>query len=177
MKDFKHAFKYGAIGALIMILGWLISNWLFAPDEGELYDFEMGEYLGFTAMFLSFIAVFVGIKKYRDNELKGQMTFKQAFFIGLQIVAVTSVIYVVCWMIYFPNFMADFPEQYMANQMREYQEAGMSTADLKEKQTELDEWVTLYENPVAVAGFTFLEIFPIGLVVVCICGLILRRKP
>ncbi len=177
MDKLKHALKFGTIAAAIMISGWLVSNWLFVPDEGELYDFETGEFLGYAAMILALTAVFAGIKNYRDKQLEGIISFKEAFIIGIQVVLVASVIYVIGWMIYFPNFMADFPEQYTTYQMREYEAVGLSGAELSEKKEEMAYWMELYQNPWAVAGFTFLEIFPIGLVVALISALILKKTP
>ena len=176
MLKLKYALKYGSIAAAIMISSWLISSMLFVPDEGEFYDFENLEFLGYAAMILALIAVVLAIKNYRDKQLYGIISFKEAFLIGLQVVLVASVIYVIGWMIYFPNFMADFPERYSTYQMNQYEASGLSPTELAVKKEEMEYWVELYHNPLAVAGFTFLEIFPIGFIVSLISALILKKQ-
>lgn len=176
MKNFKHALKFGAIGALVMTTSWWLGQLLFPQQEGEPYDFSQGEFFGYAAMILALTAVFIGIKRHRDKELSGVISFKSAFVMGLYIVLVASVIYVVGWMIYYPNFMPDFADQYAEYQVMQYKEAGLSTDEIAQKQKEMREWMEMYENPVVMAGITFMEIFPIGLIVAIISALILKRK-
>ncbi len=172
----KKALQFGLISGLVIIISWWITQLIFAPAEGEPYDFSQGEFLGYLTMIVALSAVFLGIKNYRDTTLAGVISLKKAFFMGLYIVLVASGIYVVGWMIYYPNFMPDFMDQYSAYQMQEYAKEGMSAAEIAVKQQEMKEWMELYENPLVMAGFTFLEIFPVGLLISAISAVILKKK-
>ncbi|MFT5568397.1 MAG: hypothetical protein ACI9RP_000429 [Cyclobacteriaceae bacterium] len=67
-------------------------------------------------------------------------------------------------------------DQYTAAQMQSHQEAGLSEAEIMVKQEEMDAWVEMYENPFIMAGLTFMEFFPIGLIGALLSAAILRRK-
>ncbi|MEQ8471171.1 MAG: DUF4199 domain-containing protein [Marinoscillum sp.] len=175
MKTFKHILKYGSISGVIMIASWFISHLIFTEDDGS-FDMSSGELLGYASMILAFTAVFIGVKNYRDKELKGVINFKKAFAIGLYIVLVTSVIYVIGWMIYYPNFMPDFADQYLDGQITQLEESGLTGVELDQKVEELTSEMELYKNPIVMSGVTFMEIFPVGLVVAFLCALILKKK-
>ena len=99
-----------------------------------------------------------------------------AFKKGIVIVLIASVIYVACWMVYYPIFLPDFMDQYAATQAAQYVEAGLSLEEIQLKEKELSNWIEMYENPLIRAGITFLEIFPIGLIVAALSALILKKK-
>lgn len=174
MKNLKHSLKYGTIAGLVMCTSWVVMNIFFTTD-GKL-DFEKSEFSGYTFMILALTAVFMGVKAYRDQELNGLISFWKAFRVGLNIVLVASVIYVVAWCIYYPNFMPDFREQYMESQILKFEAEGLPAAEVKAKTDELAGFMKMYENPWVMVAMTFMEVFPIGLVVALISALILKRK-
>lgn len=158
-----------------MVASWFLSHqWLAADEEGT--DLKMSELLGYLAMILAFTMVFLGVKNYRDQQLNGYITFGQAFLTGMYMVLVTSVIYVVGWMLYYPAFMADFPDTYLQSQLAELESSGLSGEDLAAKKNDIIAWMEWYKKPQNMAGMTFMEIFPVGLVVALISALIWKKK-
>ncbi|MEP0369321.1 MAG: DUF4199 domain-containing protein [Cyclobacteriaceae bacterium] len=170
----KNALTFGILSGLALISSWLITQ-LFLIDESGQFDFSMGEITGYAGMLLSMVVVFIGVKKYRDAQ-PGAVSFKQAFLAGLYIVLVASAIYVVGWMIYYPNFMPDFTEQYTAHIIAQYEADGIPQSEIDEKVVEMEAWMESYKNPFVIAGMTFLEFFPIGLLFALIFGAVLKRK-
>ena len=67
--------------------------------------FDKGYYYGYTAIVLSFLLVFFGIRSYRDNVGNGQITFAKAFAVGISITLISCIFYVVTWEILYFNFM------------------------------------------------------------------------
>src|ERR1700678_2230106 len=80
-----------------------------------------GYYLGYTAIVLSFLLVFFGIRSYRDNLANGAITFGRAFTIGIGITLISCVFYVVTWEIIYFNFLHGFMDSYFAHQIQKVQ--------------------------------------------------------
>jgi len=159
----------GAISALMMVI-----TVPFLDSIG----FDRAEVLGYTTIILSFLLVYAGIRSYRDTVGRGSIGFGQAFWIGLLITLVSCVCYVVTWeVLYFGvgsmrQFMTKYGE-YMVDQARR---SGASPQAIQTQIQEMERYRQLYENPLANAAITFLEPFPIGLVITVISAAILRRK-
>src|SRR5262245_41206444 len=56
--------------------------------------FDRGVFVGYTAIVLSFLLVFFGIKSYRENVGGGEITFGRAFTVGILITLISCVFYV-----------------------------------------------------------------------------------
>jgi len=169
----KRFIYLGILAGFINIIWWIVFDTLF--QEGA-FDFGLGETLGYTSMLIALSTVFFGVKAYRDNELGGKITFKKAFLKGLIIVSIASLIYVIGWEIYYPNFMSDFGEKYNEYLLADLREKGLSKAEIVAEQTKMDDWLIKYQNPLYRLPLTLMEIFPLGLVVALISALLLKRK-
>lgn len=82
-------------------------------------DFANSELLGYSAMVLSFLLVFFGVRSYRDTVAGGEIGFGRAFKVGILITLVTCAIYVIAWQIAYFNFFPDFLDQYSAHVLEE----------------------------------------------------------
>ncbi len=133
--------------------------------------------IGYTTMLLSFSLVFFGIRSYRDNFGNGQITFAKAFAVGICISLISCIFYVATWEIIYFNFMPDFMDQYGAHAIEKLRASGASAAAVQAKIVEMDKFKEQYKNPFFNAAVTFVEPFPVGLVVTLISAAILRRRP
>ena len=168
----KNAIKYGSISGLIIVASWFVTYYSFGGD----LHFAGSEILGYIVMLLALTGVFLGIKNKRDTSTNGSFTFKEGLFTGLGIVIVASIIYVIGWMIYMPNFAPDFVDKYAASQIELIQNSEVSNTEKETQINELKNSIENYKKPYVMAAFTFVEIFPVGLIVTLISALILRRK-
>jgi hypothetical protein len=134
------------------------------------------EILGYSSMVLAFLMVFVGIRTYREKIGGGTITFGRAFKVGILITLVTATVYVVTWEIIYYNFLPDFGEKYAAMSLAELRAGGASAAEMATATQKMDAFQKLYANPFINIGMTFMEIFPVGLLVTLISAAILRRK-
>ena len=132
--------------------------------------------VGYTAIVLSFLLVYFGIRSYRDNASSGQITFAKAFAVGLSITLISCIFYVVTWEIIYFNFMPDFMDQYGAHVVEKLKASGASTSAVQAKVLEMDKFKEQYKNPFFNAAMTFIEPFPVGLVITLISAGVLRRK-
>ncbi len=165
----KIALKYGLISG-----GLIVSSWFITLGMEDDPNFGMAEILGYAIMIVALSAVFLGIKKIRDE--KGALSFKEAFFNGLGITLVASVIYVIGWLIYMPNFAPDFVDKYRASQVELIQQKDIADEAKEKEINEMDEWMESYKKPHVMIAMTFTEIFPVGVLITLISSLILKRK-
>lgn len=165
--------KYGLLsGGLLLIL--MYGSFILQGDE---MDFSRGEIYGYATMIISLSMIFVGVKNYRDKNMGGVISFGKAFTTGLYIALIASAIYVIAWMFYSHFFAQDFMEQYYQYSVEQVQNSGLSAQEVDEKITEMERFKEMYKNPFVKMGFTFIEIFPIALIVALISAFILKKKP
>jgi Protein of unknown function (DUF4199) len=140
-------------------------------------SFDKGLVVGYTSIVLSFLLVFFGIRSYRDNIGNGQITFTKAFAVGISITLISCLFYVVTWEILYFNFLPGFMDKYNAHIIERLQAAGATPATVQAKVEELKKYKEMYDKPLYNAAMTFIEPFPVGLLITLISGAILRRKP
>jgi hypothetical protein len=130
--------------------------------------------VGYTAIVLSLLLVFFGIRSYRDNYSNGQITFSKAFAVGISITVISCICYVVTWEILYYNFLPDFMDKYGAHMVAKAKASGVSVEAV---QAQVKKYKEMYDNPLINAAMTFIEPFPIGLIMTLISAAVLRRKP
>jgi Protein of unknown function (DUF4199) len=136
-----------------------------------------GETIGYTAIFLSFLLVFFGIRSYRENQGGGTITFGRAFSVGILITLISCLFYIGSWEIIYFKFMPDlFGKKYAARSIEAMREKGATEAAIAAKKIEMEKFKAMYDNPLINAAITFIEPFPVGLVVTLVSAAILRRR-
>ena len=139
--------------------------------------FNKGLVIGYTAIVLSFLLVFFGIRSYRDNVGNGQITFSKAFAVGISITLISCIFYVVTWEVLYFNFLpADFMDKYGAHMIEKLKASGASPTAVEAQLQQLKKFKEQYENPLFNSLMTFIEPFPIGLAITLISAAVLRKK-
>ena len=133
--------------------------------------------IGYTSIVLSFLLVFVGIRAYRDKEGNGQISFGKAFAVGISITVISCLCYVITWEVLYFNFYPDFADKYAAHVIEKAKASGASEAAVQAKIQEMNKFKEQYKNPFFNVAMTFIEPFPVGLVITLISAGILRKKP
>jgi Na+/melibiose symporter-like transporter len=136
---------------------------------------QKGYVIGYTTIVLSALLVFFGIRSYRDNVSGGRITFGKALAIGILITLISNVCYVATWEVIYFKFMPDFADKYSAQMIERAQASGASPAEMEKKTREAHEFKEMYNKPLNNIALTFLEPFPVFLVVTLISAAILRR--
>jgi hypothetical protein len=140
------------------------------------FDFDHSEIIGYTSMLLAFIVVFFGIRSYRENNSGGAITFGKAFQVGLYMTLISCAIYIITWEIIYYGWVPDFADQCFAHEIAKMRASGASAAALAKTTADMAHFREIYKNPFVNVGMTFLEIFPLGLVMTLISAAILRKK-
>lgn len=132
-------------------------------------------FFGYTLMLVALSLVFLGVKRYRDRDLGGVIKFLPAFLLGLGISAVAGVVYVVGWEITQALTNYAFATEYPKAMIEAARQKGASAAELEKMTAEMAAFSKMYANPLFRLPMTFVEIFPVGLIVSLITALVLRN--
>lgn len=169
-------YKYGLMAGVIqVIIGFGLMALLIGDGSSNI---QYGELLGYATMIVSLSLIFFGIKAYRDEHLGGEITFGKAVQVGLLITLVASALYIIGWMLYYHlGSGQEMMDAYVDQQIADIRNSGQSEAAIQQEIEKVNGFLDLYQNPVVMIGITFMEIFPVGLIITLIASALLRRKP
>ncbi|MFZ2507636.1 MAG: DUF4199 domain-containing protein [Steroidobacteraceae bacterium] len=131
---------------------------------------------GYLMMVLALSLVFFGVKRLRDHERGGVIRFVPALLAGLGISVVASVIYVIGWEITLVVTDFAFIDSYSTAAVEAVRAKGASAAEVAAVIAQMDEFRRQYANPLIRVSFTFIEIFPVGLLISLISAALLRNS-
>lgn len=166
----KIVLVYGVIAGIIVIGSILLG---FAAEDklGVLTT----QWFGYLIMFVALSLIFVGVKRYRDIEMGGAITFGKALLPGLGIAAVAGVCYVIGWEMYLAATDYAFIDLYTQGVIDAKRDAGITGEELEQAIAQMDQLKMQYANPLFRLPMTFLEIFPVGLLIALISAALLRN--
>ena len=137
-------------------------------------DNTVGEVIGYSAMVVSLLFVYFGIKNFRDKENKGVVSFGKAFLIGILISLLAALAFGVLDLIYVtfvnPDFMADYYEG-MLEQAR-----SLPAPEFEIRKSELESEKQMFSNPFVHFLIMSTMVFVIGFIISLISALLLQRK-
>jgi hypothetical protein len=163
---------FGA-GAGLMLVAPMFATFLFhlIPDA-----ISQTLIFGYLVMLLALTLVFVGIKRIRDREYGGVIRFFPALLIGLGISVVAGLFYVIGWEIVLVATHNAFADTYAASMIEAAHAKGASPEKLARVTAEMAAFKTQYGNPFYRLPMTFVEVFPVGVVVSLIAASLLRNS-
>lgn len=161
---------YGSIAGFVLI-ALFYTTFLLSGHEGP-----YGALIGFLTMFAALSFVFVGVKRYRDNELGGVIRFWPALKLGLGIALVASIFYVLGWEVYMYLTDYSFMDEYTAVQANAMREGGASPGDIAAMERDMAVFAESYANPLYRMAITLMEISPV-VVIVSLASAALLRNP
>jgi peptidoglycan biosynthesis protein MviN/MurJ (putative lipid II flippase) len=167
----KTVLVFGLISGVISA-GMMLVTMPFTEHIG--YDRAL--VVGYTNIVLSFLLVYFGIRSYRDNLGGGEINFARAFGVGILITLISCAIYVVSWEIVYFGFKHVSMDHYYAHMIDKVRASGASDAVIAAKVQEINHTRRMYENPLINSLMTFIEPFPVGLVITLLSAAILRKK-
>ena len=131
---------------------------------------------GYLIMLLALSLVFFGVKHLRDRELGGVIRFAPALLAGLGISAVAGVIYVIGWEITLAVTDFAFIDSYSNAAVDGARAKGASATEVEAVIAQMNEFRRQYANPFFRMPVTFIEIFPVGLLVSLVSAALLRNS-
>lgn len=167
----KSMLSFGAVCGLLITVPMFLGLARSGSEEAP----QFSEWLGYLTMILAFSILFVGIKRFRDQQFAGVIRFGTAFGFGLGITAVASVIYVIGWEITLAATDYAFIDQYTSSVVATQQAEGVSAEELEELVASMEMMKERYSKPFYRFPITFLEIFPVGFLISLISAALLRN--
>ena len=165
--------RYGIIAGLIVGIPML---WRMLTADPNSTDPLGGMLVGYLTMLVALTAVFLGIKHYRDKVLGGAIRFLPAFGLGLGISAVACVLYVIAWEISMAYSDFDFIAWYSNYMIEAAKAKGASAEQLAKAAADARDFADSYANPMVRIPFTFIEMFPVGVLVSLISAAVLKNS-
>ena len=132
-------------------------------------------WLGYLIMLVALSSILVGVKQHRDQALGGVIGFRTALLTGLGIAAVASLAYVAVWELYLAVTHYAFMDQYAAQTLEAKRAAGVTGAAYEKVAAEMETMRRQYANPLFRLPMTFIEIFPVGLLIALVTAALLRN--
>lgn len=162
---------HGLIAGVIVGVPMLIGNLVFDSHP----PVAVAMTVGYATMLIALSTVFLGIKRHRDTAGGGVIKFWPALGMGLGISVIAGLVYVATWELTqalsgYP-FVADYTRMLVA----EKQAAGASAAEIATLRAQMNQFAVQYADPFYRLPVTFIEIFPVGVVVSLISAALLRN--
>ncbi|HUN97867.1 MAG TPA: DUF4199 domain-containing protein [Bradyrhizobium sp.] len=167
----RYIFIYGAIAGLGVGVPLSILTLTMSGETMTHY----GMLIGYLIMLVALSAIFLAIKRHRDEDLGGVIKFWPALALGLGISFVAGVIYVVAWEVSCAIAHVDFAGAYAKAMIAQQEAKGVSGAALAKFKAEMEQFRVQYANPLYRWPMTFIEIFPVGVVVSLVSAGLLRN--
>jgi len=139
-------------------------------------NLRKADFLGYTAIVLSALLVFFGIRSYRRNAGNGKLSFARGFAVGLLITLVSAGCRVATFEILYFKVMPGLGEKFAARMVERAKASGASQQKIELTVRQAQTLKRLCDNPTTNVALTFAETFPVGLVTAAISAAILRRK-
>jgi hypothetical protein len=166
----KKILVYGVIAGLVAGLA-MSAMVVFARGNAPSH----GMLIGYTIMLVALSTIFVAVKRHRDEAQGGVIRFWPAFGLGLGISFVAGILYVIAWEATVAMTHIDFAGGYAASLIEQKRAAGASAAELAKFTAEMARFKVQYANPLYRLPMTFIEIFPVGVLVSLVAAALLRN--
>jgi uncharacterized membrane protein YhaH (DUF805 family) len=161
----RYSLIYGAICGVIIIAMIVLTMVTGVANDSVV--------LGYLIMLAVLSLLFVGVKRYRDIEQGGVIRFVPALGLGLGIAVIAGVAYVFAWEGYLAVSGSDYMAAYFARAIAEAQASG--APDAAAQVAEIAGMRDAYANPIYRFGMTFMEVFPVGVLVAVVSAALLRN--
>ncbi len=134
-------------------------------------DYKGNDIVGYATLVIMFSLIYFGVRNYRNNYLDGKIGFSKAFKTGALICFVASTFYVVVGLLYYYFFAPDFIDVYA-----DYLIKNAAPDEVEATTAQMANFKEMYKNPLFAILITYMEVFPIGMIVALFSAFIVKKK-
>ena len=168
---FSTIVKYGLIAGLVVCVPLFSIILIIGCNPASPWSMAVG----YLTMLIALSTVFLAIKQIRDRLLGGVIGFWRALGIGIGVSAVAGVFYVLAWDLTCAIGHLDFADNFANAMIANEKAKGVTGPALTAYVAEMEQFKQQYANPLWRWPMSFLEIFPVGLLVSLIAAALLRN--
>lgn len=169
----KYVLKYSLISCGVLVVINLASLLMGRPTPDT---YAISEVIGYAIIIVSLSVMFFGIRRYRDRELDGKITFWKAFGFGMAITTFAAVTFGLYNWVYIKVIYPDFITDYVKYSKEQIMNSGLSQAEIEKNLHYLQDMSGLYSNVWFQNFIMFATVLAIGIVMSILASLILKRK-
>ncbi|MFN5135738.1 MAG: DUF4199 domain-containing protein [Chitinophagaceae bacterium] len=166
----KNVLVFGIISGLLISI-FMSASMIYASKNPDAEHGTNSMLIGYLSMLIAFSLIYMAVKNYRDKQNDGVISFGTAFKMGLLIALIGSTMYVITWALVYNLCLPDFMDKYAHAMIKR-----AKPEELQKVTEQAQEYKEMYKNPFMFTFMTYMEIFPVGLIVSIITALILKRK-
>ena len=133
-------------------------------------------FVGYLIMLLALSLIFFAVKRVTDLEQGGVIRFASALMVGLGISVVAGVVYMIAWEITLAITDFAFIDAYSNAAIEAARAKGGAPGEIEAVIAQMAEFRERYSNPLFRLPVTFIEIFPVGVLVSLISAALLRNS-
>ncbi|MEQ9022984.1 MAG: DUF4199 domain-containing protein [Pseudomonadales bacterium] len=161
----KPAVVYGVISGSIAIVG-IVATIVFDVAY---------QWLGYLIMLISFTAIYIAMRRFREEIQGGVLRFATGLQFGIFITLIASLVYTAGWELYL--FLTDysFVGAYIDSVIEAQQVAGVDEAEIEELTQDMEILRDRYGNILFRSALSLVEIFPVGLLISLLSASLLRK--
>ena len=170
----KIVFRFGLIASVILILGMVAGT----MSVGGGKNYSIGEVLGYIAMIIALSTIFFGVRKYKEQN-DNLLSFGEGFKVGILITLLSSAFYVLTWLTLFnyTDGAKEMMESYFETRLDNIMAQEIAEEEIQKQVEAFEVSRGNYMKSTGMQGvMTFLEIFPVGLLLSLVAALVLRKK-
>jgi len=104
----------------------------------EVIGFDRGVVIGYSTIVIAFLAIYLGIRAYRDKVAGGRIGFGRGLAVGLLITALASFCYLASWQLVYHRVAPDFLDKYAAYTVDKDRRAGATEAEIAVTRKEME---------------------------------------
>jgi len=137
--------------------------------------YDKAELIGYTGIVLSALVVFFGIRAWRETVGAGRIGFGRGLAVGLLITTISALCYVAAFQLLYFKLMPGWGDQFVASMIEKEEKAGATPERMGKVREQAAMIKRLLDQPLTNAAVSFIEPFPIGVVVSLVAAGVLRR--
>lgn len=142
-------------------------------DTGHMFNSRVA---GYAVMIAAFALIFVAVKRYRDEERGGVISFKRAFGAGALVAVLASLVYAGVWELYSMATGGAWMEGYTASLIADIRSGELSHAERAARIAQIEQMAEMYQNFWFRFPVTLSEILPLGVLVALASAGLLRTQ-
>jgi len=167
----KITLRYGTYGAIIMVAVLLPEIFIFKNN----HHWELQEVIGYATIVASLLFVYFGIRRWRDKENGGKLSFWRGIGLGSLISLLPSLAFGLLSVLEIRFLDPQFNDEYYGYYIEKVKQS-TPPEQLQAELKSINDTREMFSSPWAQFFVMFITVFIIGFIITIISTLILRRN-